>query len=52
MSSPVCPRCGGKKFHHHEQHSYHDVEVLNEENYTYKKELRCVKCGLVFPSIE
>jgi hypothetical protein len=50
MNSPICPRCGGKEFRQNEQHTYHDVEALKEENYTHKKELRCVKCGFEFPS--
>ena len=50
MSSSICPRCGGKEFSQNEQQTYHDVEELKEEYYTYKKEWRCLKCGFEFPS--
>jgi hypothetical protein len=51
MSSSICPRCGGKEFRQHEEHTYVDSEKLGEENkHVYKKQLICVKCDFEFPS--
>ena len=51
MSSSTCPRCGGKEFRQFNEHTYVDSEELSEENkYTYKRQLKCVKCDFEFPS--
>lgn len=50
-SNLVCPRCGNQEFRQLEEHSYRDSEELSEENkYTYKRQLRCVKCDFEFES--